>query len=196
MMIWVVMLGMMLTSVFFFTATRLSGNLLSQQDFSRQASQKRTLESYAGYLKSLDPMARESLTNADFDDITGTVTQSTPAIEGFVDAGDTVSIPDVPAGDLNLQWNACEFGESGDLVINNDTENIYYPIGACGEGYADLTPFTLPAESVLTLTAITGPLHFRLTSTSGTMFTDTRWHLDLSIPTQFGKDIEWKEDFE
>ncbi|MFH1012333.1 MAG: hypothetical protein V1760_01155 [Candidatus Peregrinibacteria bacterium] len=196
-LIWTIALGVMLTSVFFFFGSRLRGNALSQQSLMRWQSQKAYAESYAGYLKSLNPMTLNSLASADFDDIKGTVSKETGAIEGFLDNGQSSPVYSI-AEPVTIEWNRCDLAQEGDLLINNTEGPQYHVVAADCAGYDDIVTFN-PATPIhmnkVALTALSGPMHYRISTVSGNRLNDTKYHLNLSIPLQFRKTFEVNETF-
>lgn len=214
MLIWVVMLGVMLTSVFFFFGMRLQNQSLTQREILEKQSKEAYLESYAGYLKSrtaeeLEGLATEGFTlDDDYDetdginndevyDITGRVSQSASALEGFLDSGESRGYAVTAGSAFTIEWNNCAYGQEGDLLINQ-VMNHHIPraTATCSSTFSDATTWTAAAGvDTLALMAISGPLHYRITSQSGDPLEDVEFHLNLSIPFQFGRKIETEEVF-
>ncbi|MFH1012172.1 MAG: hypothetical protein V1760_00270 [Candidatus Peregrinibacteria bacterium] len=195
-LIWVIALGVMLTSVFFFFGSRLRMNAQGQQGLMRWQSQKTYAESYAHYLSSLSPMILNSLASADFDDITGTVSKETDVIEGFLDNGQSSPVYNITEP-VTIEWNRCDLEQEGDLLIREEGVPHYHAPNCSPEKKSDeLTEFTPdPIEKTITLQALNGPTHYRITSKTDTKLSDNKFHLKLAIPIALGKTYKIEETF-
>lgn len=181
-LIWTVMLGVVLTSVFFFFAMRLRMNSATQRDTIVYQDQKAYLDSYVGYL-----MAHPSETTINFDDITGSLTQKTFEITGLLDSG--AEIPYAITDAVTVKWNTCG-QETGNLLVNDSIEKLHVANPTCSE-YEDQV--SLPAGTSLKLKSLDSPFHYSISSTA--LLTDTKWHLKASIPLEYGKTIDVERTF-
>lgn len=192
-LIWSVMLGVVLTSVFFFFGGRLQSSAATQREVIEHQNAKQYLESYVGYLKDLSPDDLDGLTSIVFDGITGELTQTASAITGFLDSGQ--SSPDfVIADTVTIEWNRCDLGQGGSLLLNIDPTPLGHTSN-CGEGDLYDEAITVSPSGSLILTALNAPFHYDIRSNTRTPLTDTKWHLNLSYPLSFRKSIEMKEAF-
>ena len=190
-MIWTVLLGVVLTSVFFFFAMRLRENTATQRDTIALQSAKAYLTSYADYL-----MANPSDGPINFDGITGTLTNEGYELEGFLDSGKSVTYESY-TGSLKVEWNKCSDNKQGDLLLTDNAKTaptelppfIHDP-ATCppGPNYDDMR--TVSVTNDFKLTAIDAPFYYRLTSQSGMPITDNKWHLNASMTLPYGKKVE------
>ncbi|PIZ72021.1 hypothetical protein COY07_03835 [Candidatus Peregrinibacteria bacterium CG_4_10_14_0_2_um_filter_43_11] len=198
-LIWTITLGVMLTSVFFFFGTRLQRTASIQRSTIAYQNQKNYLKSYAEYIKTLSMDQLGSLTTADLNEvngnneITGTINHAANSIEGFLDSGESRTYTDLPNEKMLIEWNLCNLEQEGDLIINNETLKNHIP--NCGGGTYDENTAVTITDTQLTLTAISGPFNYRLSTESGTMLTDVNWHLNLSIPLPFKETFKIEETF-
>jgi hypothetical protein len=185
-LIWTVLLGVMLTSVFFFMATRLSGMGAEQRQTIQYQNQKAYLDSYVAYL-----MAHPSEIDGKVDGINIKLTQNVTEITGILDSGKT-SDPYPFAGTITVDWNLCGEDYDADITING----ITYPgtVGSCGDGeeYDDSqTGINVPPD--FTITAPNAPFYYRITSSNP--MKDNKWHLTAGIDLGYGKKIEVEKVF-
>jgi len=179
-LIWTVLLGLVLTSVFFFLSVRLGVLGSAQRDAMEYQSSKAYLDSYVAYLK------QESIQiDAEVNGIYINLTQIVDEITGFVDSGDSkvYSITDV----VNVEYNTCEGAtavETGVIITD--------PTGTSSSNYCNSSQeydsrVTVDAGGTLTITSVGAPTHFRIRSTTATnTLTDTLWHLDADIDLGYG----------
>lgn len=182
---------MILISVFFFFGTRLQRNLETQRELTEYQERQGYLESYAGFIQSIPGPDLPSLTSVDFDTITGTLSRETPEITGFLDVG-APAVSYAVSDPVTIEWNQCEFGESGELLVS---EMLHPHAGDCGGGAVFADNFSLNPGGTLTLFAPSGPVHYQIKNPAGEPLADTAWHLDLSMPQASGKTLEMKETF-
>ncbi len=194
-LIWSVLLGFLLTSVFFFFSMRQRATITVQRDTVAILNARAYLESYADYIELLDEAELNSLisSGADFDDdIIGTVTNVVDKIDGIADTGVPVQYT-FTNKEIYIEWNKCSENIEGDLRVNNaiyrhDADSV---CGIADEGYDDVIgPITVTNPTIETLNA---PFYYRIT---GTDLTDSKWHLELSTELHFGKKITVKRTFQ
>lgn len=199
-MIWSLMLGIMLTSVFFFFGTRLRESSLAQQSLIAYQTQRMYVESYADFLRLLPPADLALLTRADLPDadITGTLSQSAAALEGFLDTGETSPVYLLPdgIGDISIEWNRCDYGQTGDLLIAGSTTPKFHGAAGCAAGFDEITTITpTPTGATLSFSALSAPFHYRISAMNNLPLGDSEWHLSLSAPLPFGKRYLLEETF-
>ncbi len=188
-LIWTLMLGFVLTSVFFFFGMRQRMNVEVQRDTAEILNTRAYLKSFADYLESnnTDWDSGPDDINA-FDGITGYMTQNVDEIPGFVDTGivDTYNFSD----EIFIEWNKCEDGLYGDLILNDvpyHSDKI-----SCTDGYADVAgPFDISGS--LEIKTLNAPFQYRIT---GPNLVDNKWHLEISTKLTYGKKIKVERVFE
>lgn len=185
-LIWTVLLGVMLTSVFFFTAMRLSGMGAEQRQTIQYQNQKAYLNSYVAYL-----MKYPSEIDKEVDGINIKLTQNVNEITGILDSGKT-SDPYPFAGTINVEWNLCADNQKGDLDVQG------MPYGYTGGGCTaskeyDDSATGINVPSGFTITAPNAPFHYKITSAN--QLKDSKWHLTASIDLGYGKKIEVEKVF-
>jgi len=200
-MIWTIMLGLLLTSVFFFFSMRQRMMLSVQRDTTAMQDAKLLLESYADYLEKLcttggcltDPKTVAS------DGIAGSVTQKVDSIESAVDFGETQEFAFSGSISIYVEWNKCikagEADSAGDLRVND----VLYPhqtatICGASEEYDDLIgPISVP--NPLEIKTQNTPFYFRVKSATGAELVDNQWHLELSKDLDYGKKVTIRRTF-
>ncbi len=193
-LIWSVMLGLMLTSIFFFFGTRLARNAGLQREVMEKQADESYAQSFADYLDGLTLAELTALgPTISFDGMEGTLSQEAQFIEGFLESGASTPAPYNISTSITLEWNRCDWGEQGDLLIDNDT--LEQHTGNCQPNQLYDDAVTLTPTGSLSLQAITAPLHFRIRSNTATLLTDTQWHLTLSMPLSFGKEFKIEKTF-
>ena len=203
-LIWSLMLGFILTSVFFFFIMRQRANIAVQRDTVKILNQKAYLESFADYVMSLDPTkkdgkaALDKLKIVNFDGITGTVTNESTSITGIADLGAPPTQHDMgSAKNIIIEWNKCNANMNGDLYVNN---TLYKSgTGDCkNKEYKDIAgPIKIQTGSPkISIKAGSAPFYYRLTSKSGKMaLADGKWQMDLQISLVYGKTARIKKNF-
>lgn len=189
-LIWSVLLGFVLTSVFFFFGMRQRANISIQRDTAVILNSKSYLESYADYLETQASVLTDP-TTIDFDGIKGLVTKTVNNLEGVADVGISATYSFGDSRQIFVEWNKCSDNLEGDLLVNGAA----YPHNAdkcltTDTGYDDIIgPVT--ATDLLVETA-NAPFYFRIT---GTDLTDNVWHLELSRDLGYGKKATVKRTF-
>jgi len=209
-LIWTVLLGVALSSAFFFFAVRLGNSGIMQRAAVEKQGAKAFLESYADYitsLKSSDPSALEAMAgDFHFDEIApsqylinGTLTKELDVITGTLDSGEPITFNF--SGTINVDWNLCTSNQKGNIEINgivyehDDTAgNECSPTSA---GYDDPTSTVgINVPNPFTIKAVDAPFHFRITSSgAGTQLVDTKWHLNAEIELGYGRKVEVEKTF-
>jgi len=178
-LIWSVLLGFVLTSVFFFFGMRQRANIAIQRDTALILNSKMYLESYADYLEA---NAQETAIN--FDGIKGGVTKIVNKIEGIADIGVATNYQFGASKQIFVEWNKCSDNLGGGLMVNGA---VYTHDGTpdCDQAeteYDDVIgPITVTDPIIETANA---PFYFRIT---GTDLTDNEWHLELERDLGYGK---------
>jgi hypothetical protein len=197
-MIWTVMLGLLLTSVFFFFSMRQRTMIAVQRDTAAQQSAKMLLDSYADYLQ-MHPVEigtnREKFYGVStFDDILTRLTQRVDSIENLVDSGlgqeQTYNLPS--PGSIYVEWNRCSDGLKGDLRINGILYKHTAP-ATCKE-YDDVVgPLSVSGD--FTIETLNAPFFFRIKGAAGTTAYDNQWHMELIKDLGYGKEISIRRTF-
>ena len=178
-LIWSVLLGFVLVSVFFFFSMRQRATITEQRDTAAILNARAYLESYADYLEE-----HSDELDTTFDDMQVSLTQQVSKIEGIVDTGSPVTYQF--SGDIFVEWNKCSDNLKGDLVVNGvlyeHDEGTESECAPDEEGYDDVIgPITVTDPEIETLNA---PFYYRIT---GAGLVDNKWHLDLSTELEYGK---------
>jgi len=185
-LIWTVMLGFILTSVFFFFSTRQRAVISEQRNTAEIISAKNYMESYADYLENLN--TKVEMINQEFDGIKVTLTQKTKEITGELDfeKDETYKFTD----NIYIEWNACsdKDKDKGNLSIDGtlyETSN-----GTCsGDGYLD-TEGPISVTDPFTIKAPDAPFKYRITSSNDKDITDNTWHLNMEMDLGYGEKIK------
>jgi hypothetical protein len=190
-LIWTVLLGVMLTSVFFFMAIRLSGMGTLQRETIQHQNQKAYLKSYVAYL-----MENPSEIDGKFDNIKIKLTQNVDEITGVLDSGKSVTYPF--SGTINIDWNLCADNQKGDLNVQGTDYTHDSSAGQecapIGDEYDDSrSGINVPPD--FTITAPNAPFHYRIKSADSVQLKDNKWHLTASINLGYMKKIEMEKTF-
>lgn len=187
-LIWSLLLGFVLTSVFFFFGMRQRTAIAEQRDTAAILNARAYLESYADYLEK-HPDELDEI----FDDIQVSLTQQVNEIEDIADT-------DAPviyyfASNIFVEWNKCSDNLKGDLLLNSVLyEHDDSPGEECDvaeEGYDDVIG-PISVSDPFTIETLNAPFYFRIT---GTGLKDNKWHLDLSKELEYGKKVTVKRTF-
>ncbi len=198
-MIWTLLLGITLTTVFFFFSQRLNFSAVQQRKTIEYQNAKMFLDSYADYLETLDSGELKTIRDTgaiSFEGITGTVTNAVNAITGVLDEGDTVkyviSLPEL-TDKITVSWNLCANDEAGRVFLSDDFDN---PIttecnvpGVTYEGTAELTktPFELSAPMA--------PVSYKILPLGKAVLYDNYWTADLEISIGLRKKVKVERIF-
>ncbi|MBU0705632.1 hypothetical protein KJ657_04050 [Patescibacteria group bacterium] len=195
-LIWTLLLGLSLATVFFFFSQRLNAGAASQRETIEYQNARLFLESYVAYLQSLGTADLITLRDADggeidFEGITGTLTNEAEKITGVVDAGGNVSfsaqIPNPDNDNIKVEWDLCP-QDATELLSINPVPAALIVSGGCGE----LAPYENASQTTHTsfsLTATAGPTNYRLTAIEGAILYDNKWQLDLELSLGFRKKL-------
>jgi hypothetical protein len=196
-MIWTVMLGLLLTSVFFFFSMRERMMLSVQRDTAAIQNAKLLLGSYADYLEKY-PTENPS----GVDGVTVKLTKKMDSIESVADFGPGKQQTYDFNGSIYVEWNKCvtvsqdrKPDSTGDLLLN-DVLNKHLASSTCeaNEDYADVVG-PISVTDTFTIKTLNTPFYFRIKPVSGQL-TDNRWHLDLTEDLDYGKKITISRTFE
>ena len=187
-LIWTVLIGMVLTSVFFFTATRLRLNTQVQRETIAIQNQRAYLQSYMDYVKEKEPTPETHT----FDEMKIEIVNQQDTIEGFLDSGETKDYTDITSSDtVEVCWNTGT--EAGDLLIENSLQAD--DTGNCSNtSYSSNVTYT-PTTS-LALQALNEPIHYYIKSTAeGTKVTDIKNTLTATVNLEYGEKITITQTF-
>jgi len=207
-LIWSVLLGFALTSVFFFYSIRQRATIAAQRDTAEILDARSYLESYADYVQKLAKPDLDALKEkgVGFDNISGTVTNIVDKITGAADI-------DVPvkykfSGEIFIEWNKkviCPGGlpidQHGDLIISDSLGNdILYkhdPAKECqvGQEYDDVIG-PIAVTDQFEIKTLNVPFYYEITAKdASTELLDNQWNLDIKTTLDYGKLIEVKRSF-
>ncbi len=192
-LIWTVLLGFLLTSVFFFFSMRQRANIAVQRDTAEILNTKAYLESYADYLESLSLADLETTKNngISFDNITGTVTNKVDEIVDVADFGSPKNY--TFDGDIYIEWNKCSDSSTGDLYVSDVLYKHNKP-ATCVQGYYDIEgPLSVSNPKIETLNT---PFEFRITAKdSNTTIKDNNWYTNLEVDMGYGNKVKLNRTF-
>lgn len=191
-LIWTLLLGISLATVFFFFSQRLNASSASQRETIQYQNARLYFESYIAYIQSLSDAELSDLRDADdgsisFYGITGTLTNETDEIVGVLDmdAEVTYKVDEINGTKAKIEWNLC--GEKGIMEITPS------PIAAlinnnCSSGgtYDGLSESN---GSPFTLKNLSAPLTYRILPQGEAIIYDNEWQLDLELPLGFRKKL-------
>jgi hypothetical protein len=191
-MIWTVMLGFVLTSVFFFFGMRQRLMLGAQRDTIEQMNAKSYMESLSEYFeKNANTVGEKELA---LDGIQIRLTQVVTEIIGSVDVGVTESYLNVPNG-IFVEWNPCsDRSFVGDIMVNG----VRYPqdkLATCGNREFKDIQGPLNVGSPMTINAADSPVKYRIRAKDQAALIDNRWHLSLTKTLDYGKVLSISKTF-
>jgi len=203
-MIWTVMLGLLLTSVFFFFGMRQRAMINVQRDTATIQNAKLFLESFADYLenKKTETDLKPPDTNDKLKGITAKLTQRVGSIESAVDFGTGKQQAYKFTGSIYVEWNKCaKVGfqdSSGDLLVS-DVLYKHSKLSGCAanEEYDDVVgPISVIGDPLpFTIKTLNAPFDFRIKPVGLTQLIDNQWHVDLSMDLDYGKKVTVKRTF-
>jgi len=206
-MIWTVMLGLLLTSVFFFFSMRQRMMIAVQRDTAAQQSAKMFVDSYADYLQKnpteIGEEREKYYGRPTIDGIYTKLTKRVDSIESSVDSGLGQEQDYNFTGSIYVEWNKCtKVGpqdSSGDLRVNDvlyphqtttgceakdEYDDVVGPLSVSG---TTSTPFTIKTLNT--------PFFFRIKGAAGTTAYDNQWHMELTKDLDYGKVITVRRTF-
>ena len=185
-LIWSLLLGLSLASVFFFFSQRLNQNSAAQRETIKYQNAVGLLESYADYLQTLLPSDLVDMRNVgsiDFEGITGFVTNFTMVITGSLDVGDTAHIEaSIPGGDkVKIEWNLCDNNEEG-IPITITPAPTSPPIeGNCTFPDIDYDAVSDTTDESFSLYAPYAPVSYRVSPYDVEKLYSNKWTMNLSM---------------
>lgn len=199
------MLGLLMTTVFFYAAIRFSNLKEKQEETIEHKSQKAFFDSYIDYLNA-NPSEIDDETEENEDGITNidiTLTQIVNEITGVVDSygeATQVTYADI-SGDANeeikvrVEYNLCE--NNGQTEFANIKTDPAYTMSPTAQSctsfdYSNYALVTLAKDDDLVLTSLDVPFHYKIT---GTDLKDTKWHLDAGMRFGFNKRLKYNAVF-
>jgi hypothetical protein len=191
-MIWTLLMGITLATVFFFFSQRLNLGVANQRKSMEYLNAELLMESYADYLQSLNELQLEALRgDLTFEGMTGTLTNETEEITGMLDADAEVTYTATlkPASYVKVEWGDCPLKDT-DLLSINSLIAVPSP-GPCST-YGGLTSTTDPS---FTLRALSGPINYKLSYVGDAKLYDNEWHLTLESIVSFRKKITLDRTF-
>lgn len=193
-LIWSVMLGFVLTSVFFFFGMRQRASIGVQRDTVEILNTKAYIESLADYWEANVASIPSDPYDITVDDIRFEATQKTDEIEGAVDAFADPPLEYQYDGEIYVEWNKCSDELKGDLEIN-DAPYPHDDADECDlldDGYDDIIgPITVNPSFTIETSNV--PFSFNIT---GNDLVDNKWYFELSTELDYGKKITIKKEFD
>jgi hypothetical protein len=191
-LIWTVMLGLLLTSVFFFFSMRQRTMVAVQRDTAAQQSTKMFLESYADYLQKhpteiVEVAGGKYYGKPTIDSTYTKLTKKVDSIESSVDSGLGQEQGYDFTGSIYVEWNRCSEGQ-GDLLVNDVLyKSQDYQITPCKEYAAMIGPISV--SGAFTVKTLNTPFFFRIKGAAGTQVSDSQWHMELTKDLDYGKKV-------
>ncbi|MBN2095770.1 hypothetical protein JW752_00010 [Candidatus Peregrinibacteria bacterium] len=186
-LIWCVMLGFLLTSVFFFFAFGQRKNIEEQRKTVDILNARMYLESLADYFQKY-PGEK----NTTYDNVRTVLTQNVQSIEGVADVGIEGAAEYQFSGPIFVEWNRCASNLKGDLVVNG----VVYKHDAGDEcditGEYDDVAGPISVTSPFKIETLNRPFFFRI---NGDNLKDNEWHLTLTTDIGYGKEIRVERTF-
>lgn len=200
-MIWTLVMGIALTSVFFFFAQRLGATIANQRSTMEYLNAQAFAESYADYLEHLPLASLQTLKGTlDFNGLTGTLTNELPEITGALDTGQQVTFSF--ADTVKIKWNLCVKNLQADLTVVNGGTITTYPHHTTGPSCNPLSPgYDDTIEPVIltnpfTLKSLSTPLSYSIVSTTTDQpLLSNEWKLEVEMPVSFGRRVVVKRVF-
>ncbi len=193
-LIWSVMLGFILTSVFFFFSMRQRSTVTAQRDTAEILNARNFLESFADYLEKhpseLSAAYDTNLKQTPDGSIQVSLSKLTAKIEDEVDFGaeNVYKFAD----DILIEWNECN-NSRGDLLLNGVLYELYNPVTTCDSYYDVIGPITV--TDPFRIKTLNQPFKYRITSNTGQMLTDNKWQLYLKMDLDYGRVVEVSRTF-
>ncbi|MBN2086946.1 hypothetical protein JW758_01230 [Candidatus Peregrinibacteria bacterium] len=194
-LIWTVMLGVLMTTVFFYAAIRFSKLQEQQQETIEYKNTKAFFDSFMDYLKENPSEMVVNKTSDNYEGIDITLTQNVSTITGALDSLASATYEDIisaPA-DLKIEYNLCENG------LQTEHANIKsipdYTIGPATQPCAsfDYANYVMiPVIDDLELSSLDAPFHYKI---SGADMKDSKWHLSADMKFGFGKRLRENIEF-
>jgi hypothetical protein len=194
-LIWTVLFGFLLTSVFFFYIMRQRAMIAVQQDTAQILNARTYLTSYADYVQKLDDTGLNTLKSSgvDFDGIKGTVTNELSEITGVADS--EVPMTYKFSGAIFIAWNKCANPAKGDLLVN-DILYAHGSTGGCPSSQYDDVVGPISVTSPFVIKTLNAPFYYKITAQdSTTKLLDNKWYMDLKIDLDYGKKVTIKRTF-
>jgi len=190
-LIWTLLLGISLATVFFFFSQRLNANVASQRETIQYQNARLYFESYIAYIQSLNSAQLTAMRivddgNISFGgDISGTLTNEVESISGLLDAGASVTYKANPGtGNVRVEWDACP-SDATEIIEINDVPTTP-TADLCGTTYDKAITTT---DESIKLKALAGPTSYELTQTGDAVLYDKKWQLDLELGINFRKKL-------
>lgn len=190
-LIWTVLLGLMLTTLFFFVAQRLNFNGALQEKVLEDQEAELFLASFADYIESLSPQdLKPMLGEINYQGITGSLSYSSGPQKGILDAQE-MNVILMDEGEVKVEWASCTQGEAGrslevEPVAALKQEN-------CKNGYEYSAQTSLSSQ--LTLKAGPAPVSYKLTPLEGNLIYGGLWELRLELKSPTKKMIKLERQF-
>lgn len=185
-LIWTVMLGLLMTTVFFYAAIRFGNMESKQQETIEYQTQKAFFDSYMDYLKDNPSEIPSEMREG----INITLTQTTDEITGVIESEADITYEDIVTGDVKVEYNFCDESANIETTPNYTVGPATQPCTSFD--YGNYVLVTLLEDEDLVLTSLDAPFHYRIT---GTDLKDTKWHLDAEMRFGFGKKLGESSEF-
>lgn len=193
-LIWTLLLGLSLATVFFFFSQRLNAGAASQRETIEYQNARLFFESYIAYLQNLSAADLIALRDddggkIDFEGITGTLTNEADEITGVVDAGGTSGEYHFD-DEVNIDWNSCANNFKTDLVVGDGTDTIFPHVNnSCPSGGYDDTK-VVDVHDPFKLKSNGAPFAYKIYSTTPDQpVFDNKWQIDLELSLGFRKKL-------
>ena len=191
-LIWTVLLGMVLTTVFFYFSTRLQGTSSVSRNAMEYQAGEAYLDSYLNYLQTLDFAELTTISSPIiFDNMTITLDNEVAEITGVIDFEETKTFEGTTGLNLLVEWNMC--GESENGFITTSPTPISTPIIDCSTSDYNNKHVIAPLIGPLTVTNKNSPTSFRIRSqnhASGEKIDSNTWSITGKMNLGYGRKIQ------
>lgn len=195
-MIWTILLGFTLTTVFFFFAVRQRLNVEIQRETAHIQATRTFVNDLMDYLRDQAEKKEEvSLAGEGWPELKASVSQNSLAIYGFADykKSETFAFSD----EIFIEWNHCDdkgLIDPGDLFIAQNTYPNIGSNGKCAQGGEfdnRAGPFLVPNN--FELKTLNYPFRYRITSKDNSGLKDKRWYISVEQGLDRGRFIRENE---
>lgn len=188
-LIWTVLLGISLMTIFFYFSQRLNLNAAFQKRSLEYQNTQAFLTSYADYLEAL-PANQIQSEHVDYQGITGFITNVSTDVVSELDDHQFMDY-EIKYGKVKVEWGRCAYQEVGrELEI---TPNDGMATGNCGvleyDGVSEVS------DSIFKLKAGEAPVGYRLTPIGTAILHQSEWTLDLQLDTPSGRTLTLHRNF-
>lgn len=192
-LIWTVLLGMVLTTVFFYFSTRLQGTSSVSRNAMEYQAGEAYLDSYLNYLQTLDFAELTTISSPIiFDNMTITLDNEVAEITGVIDFEEIREFELDESHAIEIEWNICPLDTENGFITTSPTP-ISTPIIDCSTSDYNNKHVIAPLIGPLTVTNKNSPTSFRIRSqnhASGEKIDSNTWSITGKMNLGYGRKIQ------